>query len=249
MRTFQNSKKREEKTLLTYFSQVYPDFPKGKIYNTESPDFVISLGRKRKLGIELTRLTQPKSENQEFTTAQISNLEKKICYKAQKIFESRNDLPLLVFLYFNNNIRVKNNDVTKIAETIILDIQNHTADIDRKSMFQIYIENPIANDYVDLIYILYHPNVKSSCWSNAGGYIVPTLSKEYLIQKIDSKEDKLPLYRKKRINNFWLIIVTDSFDRSTSFNINNQIEAWNIKSNFNKVFLFEIMGSNVYIIK
>ena len=249
MRTFQNNKKKEEKTLLKYFSQAYPDFPRGKIYDTESPDFVISLSRKRKLGIELTRLTQPKSENQEFTTAQISNLERKICYKAQKIFEFRNDLQLLVYLYFSNNIRVKNNDVTEIAERIVLDVQNHAADIDRKSMFQIYIENPIANNYVDLIYILYHPNVKSSIWSNAGGYFVPTLSKKYLIQKIDSKEDKLPLYRKKKINNFWLIIVTDSFDRSTSFNINNQIEAWNIKSSFNKVFLFEVMGSNVYIIK
>jgi hypothetical protein len=249
MRTFQNSKKKEEKTLLKYFSQAYPDFPKGKIYDTESPDFVISLSRKRKLGIELTRLTQPKSENQEFTTAQISNLEKNICYKAQKLFEFRNDLQLLVYLFFSNNIRVNNNDVIKIVERIVLDVQNHTADIDRKLMFQIYIENPIANDHVDLIYILYHPNVKSSCWGNAGGYFVPTLSKEYLIQKINSKEDKLSLYRKKKINNFWLILVTDSFERSTSFNINNQIEAWNIKSNFDKVFLFEVMGSNVYTIK
>ena len=249
MRTFQNSKKKEEKTLLKYFSQAYPDFPKGKISDTESPDFVISLSSKRKLGIELTRLTQPKLENQEFTIAQINSLEKKISTKAQKIFESRNDFPLYLSIFFNNNIRAKNNDITEVAERIVLDIQNHTTGIDRKTMFQINIENPVANDHVDLIHGIYHPNVKSSYWSNAGGYFVPALSKEYLIQKIESKEDKLPLYRKKRINNFWLILVTDSFERSTSFNINNQIEAWNIKSNFDKVFLFEVMGSNVYTIK
>lgn len=249
MRSYQNNKKKEERALLKYFSQAFPDFPKGKIIETESPDFVITSNPKRKLGIELTRLSQPKLSNQEFTIAQINSLKKTISSKAQKLFDSRNDYPLYLSIFFNDNIKVKINDITEIAENIALDVQNHITGSDRKSIFQIKIKNPIAEDYVDLIHGIYHPNVKSSYWSSAGGYVVPALSKEYLVQKIESKEDKLPLYRKRKINNFWLIIITDSFERSTSFNIDNQIEAWNIESKFDKVFLFEVMGNNVYTIK
>jgi len=165
----QISKKQEEKTFLNYFSQAYPDFPKGRIIDT--------------------------------------------------------------------------------AEKIAVDIRNHSMGIDRKSIFQINIQNPIAKDHVDLIQGIYHPNVTTSYWGTAGGYFVPPLSREYLIQKIRSKEDKLPLYQKKKLSKLWMIIVTDSFQRSTAFNIDNQIEAWYIESRFDKVFLFEVIGNNVYVIK
>lgn len=145
--TFRGRKKLEERKYLNYFLQAYTDFPKGKIIAAESPDFIISLNYKRKLGIELTRLTQPNLEESELAI------------------------------------------------------------------------------------------------------LVPPLSKEYLIEKIKSKEEKLPLYKKQRVSELWLILVADTFERSTSFNIHNQIEAWNIESRFDRVFLFEVMGNTVYEVK
>ena len=165
----QISKKQEEKTFLNYFSQAYPDFPKGRIIDT--------------------------------------------------------------------------------AEKIAVDIRNLSIGIDRKSIFQIDIQQPTAKNHVGLIQGIYHPNVGSSFWGVAGGYMAPPLSKEYLVRKIKSKEEKLPLYQKKKLSKLWLIIVTDSFQRSTAFNIDNQIEAWNIESRFDKVFLFEVIGNKVYVIK
>jgi hypothetical protein len=249
MKDFQNNRKQEEKSFLTCFSKAYAEFPKGKIKDSESPDFIISLSNKRKLGIELTRLTQPNSENSEFNVSQIDSLEKRICKEAQKIFESGNDIPLYLSIFFHDNIRVTNNEIIDIAEKIAVDIRNHSMEIDRKSIFQIQIQNPIAKDHVDLIQSIYHPNVTTSYWGITGGYFVPPLSKEYLTERIKSKEHKLPLYKKKRLNELWLIIVADTFERSTSFNIDNQIEAWNIGSRFDKVFLFEVMAHNVYVIK
>lgn len=148
MKRHQNKKKQEEKNFLTYFSHAYPDFPNGKIKNSESPDFIIPVSRKYKVGIELTRLTQKSSEEDEFAICQ-----------------------------------------------------------------------------------------------------VPPLSKEYLIEKIQTKEEKLPLYQKKKLNELWLILIADTFEQSTSFNIRNQIEAWNIQSRFDKVFLFEVMSNIAYEIK
>ncbi len=145
---FKHNKKLEERTYLNYFKQAYPDFPNGKIVAAESPDFIIAVSRKYKVGIEFTRVIQPALKDSEFTA-----------------------------------------------------------------------------------------------------YQAPPLSKEYLVEKIQSKENKLPLYQKKKLNTLWLILVADTFERSTSFNIHNQIEAWNIESRFDKVFLFEVMGNNVYVVK
>ena len=144
----ENYKKQQERNLLTCFSQGYPYFPKGKIVAAESPDFIIAVSRKYRVGIELTRIIRPGSEDSESTV-----------------------------------------------------------------------------------------------------YQVPPLSKEFLVEKIESKEGKLSLYRKKKLNELWLIIVADTFERSASFNIRNQIEAWNIESRFDKVFLFEVRGNAVYVIK
>ena len=144
MKRHQNNKKQEEKNFLIHFSHTYHDFPKGRIKDSESPDFIVSLSPKRKLGIELTRLTQPNQEESELAI------------------------------------------------------------------------------------------------------LKPHLSKEYLIEKIKSKEEKIPLYQKKKLNELWLILVADALEKSTSFNINNQIEAWNIESRFDKVFLFEVIKNKVY---
>lgn len=50
--------KTKERKALDALIRLYPAFPKGRIRNTESPDFIVHTGRKRKTGIELTRLTR-----------------------------------------------------------------------------------------------------------------------------------------------------------------------------------------------
>ncbi|MDX9908322.1 MAG: hypothetical protein RBS23_02590, partial [Mariniphaga sp.] len=52
----QPDKKQLEVLLIQYFKDCYPDFPKGKIIPSESPDFILTLKSKNSLGIELTRL-------------------------------------------------------------------------------------------------------------------------------------------------------------------------------------------------
>lgn len=49
-------KKSEEWLVMLYFRERYADFPKGKLVQSESPDFIIKLNRKKKIGVELTRL-------------------------------------------------------------------------------------------------------------------------------------------------------------------------------------------------
>ena len=46
----------EEWVVMRYFREKYEHFPKGKLLKYESPDFVLVLNRKKRIGIELTRL-------------------------------------------------------------------------------------------------------------------------------------------------------------------------------------------------
>ena len=49
-------KTTEEWLVMRYFRERYVQFPKGKLIKTESPDFILRVNRKKRIGIELTRL-------------------------------------------------------------------------------------------------------------------------------------------------------------------------------------------------
>ncbi len=49
----------QELIVIESFKDHYPDFPKGKIIKSESPDFIIQNGPKNKIGIELVQLLPP----------------------------------------------------------------------------------------------------------------------------------------------------------------------------------------------
>lgn len=49
-------KKIYEIQILRLFKNLFNDFPKGRVVETESPDFLIRLNKKKVIGIELTEL-------------------------------------------------------------------------------------------------------------------------------------------------------------------------------------------------
>lgn len=49
----------EEEYIIGLFRLEYPDFPKGKLLKTESPDFILKESPKTSIGIELTKLHGP----------------------------------------------------------------------------------------------------------------------------------------------------------------------------------------------
>lgn len=57
--TIQHNKKDAERAFLDLVSELYAGFPSGKIVSSESPDFIIQSGPKKKIGVELTRYDRP----------------------------------------------------------------------------------------------------------------------------------------------------------------------------------------------
>jgi len=52
-------KEEQEFIVIKSFRDHYPDFPRGKIIKSESPDFIVQNGPKNKIGIELVQLLPP----------------------------------------------------------------------------------------------------------------------------------------------------------------------------------------------
>jgi hypothetical protein len=130
-------KKTEEFAILEIFRDVFPDFPRGLLSPSESPDFILSLGPKKKIGIELTRLSQ-----------------------------------------------------------------------------QLPDSNPFSFENI------------SAC--------------------LLTKEPKLRLYKKKRLSEYWLILVVRDPAYTPRHNLNNKLIKWVFASGFNRVFLFYLARSRVY---
>jgi hypothetical protein len=132
-----NDKKQTESTLIHLFRKHYPDFPKGSLKPTESPDFILSAAPRHKIGIELTSL---------------------------------------------------------------------------------------------------HPISPGS----------ELLSFENLSACLESKNDKLHLYRKKKLNEYWLVITLQDHLGWNRINLNNKLMVWDFKTEFDRVFLFNPANGKVF---
>ena len=67
-----NDKKKEELNVLELFRDLYENFPKGVLNPAESPDFILSLGPRKKIGLELTRLHQQSTGEDPFSYENIA---------------------------------------------------------------------------------------------------------------------------------------------------------------------------------
>ncbi len=131
-----NDKKQNESIIINLFREHYPGFPKGLLKPSESPDFILGITPRQKIGIELTRL------------------------------------------------------------------------------------HPYFSDTE----LLSYKNIKAC---------------------LEAKNEKLLLYQKKKLNEYWLIISVNDLHSWNRININNKLIIWVFKTGFNRVFLFNTIEGKV----
>ena len=129
----------DEHIIMRYFRERYNDFPKGKLINSESPDFILKVSKKRSIGIEITQIHE-------------------------------------------------------IAGSI-------------RNLSQLVSET------------------------------------EKILTK---KDNKLSLYKKNKLYAYWLIVSTESLDLSDKTTIEPGLANINFVSGFDKVFLFDLFGGNLF---
>jgi hypothetical protein len=132
-----NDKKRGESVIINLFQENFPSFPKGSLNPSESPDFILAISPKQKIGIELTSL---------------------------------------------------------------------------------------------------HPFIPDS----------ELLSFENITACLEAKNEKLRLYKKKKLNEYWLIISVNDLHSRNRIHIHNKLIIWVFETGFNRVFLFNEINGKVF---
>lgn len=147
----QYSQTLEELSIMEQFRNNYPEFPKGKLEKSESPDFILKTKAKYAIGIELTKL-----------------------------------------------------------------------------------HGPTINKY------------KTHFPRKISGYTPPDFNPENLAFTIDAKNQKLPYYREKRLNQLWLLVTADLDESPVNYNLGNKLMTWKFPTEFHRVFLLELAESKVF---
>lgn len=66
---------------------------------------------------------------------------------------------------------------------------------------------------------------------------------------LSSKEEKLGLYKRKRLQEYWLILFIGDPSFKPRFNLHNKLTKWVFESGFKRTFLFDITGHRIYELK
>lgn len=242
-------KKNEEKLLLRHFRENYCEFPKGKIKATESPDFILQLNPKQSIGIELMRLHKDKTDTDAYAPRSTEQLKRELIKRTRFLVEQKIACKCYTVLYFKPDFTLFKDQIIPISKSLSEIITDKIKKKDKHSPFRETINNSEYNDVIQCIRLLYNPAVPYSYWTSGVTYLTSTLTRKLFIRHISEKEEKMVLYKRKKLDRYWLILITDLASRSTSFNLRNKLNKWSFQSTFHKIFLFEIFNPGVYELK
>jgi hypothetical protein len=226
--------------IMRSFRDNYPDFPKGKLTKSETPDFIHKLSLTKSIGIEISTLY--KSLNIGSAESQMRS----IIYRAHELYLERFRNPIFAQIFFNSDFTIPINDEiysTKIAIAII-DI---VAEQKIGAQYMSHIEPDILPSGVSRIIIYAHPTFKNSFWDLRFELNVQDIFNSGSLEKlVDKKDEKLRLYRKKITDLYWLIISADYINKPASFNFENALNQIKLETGFNKVFLYNLFEQKYF---
>lgn len=242
----QPEKKQLEILRMQYFRECYPDFPKGKIVPSESPDFIVILKSRNHLGIEMTRLN-PKNASipDDLRLTEIAFREHLIGF-AKDLFEQSSPLNLFVkFLFSETNKIAPEREVAVAAQTVNA-IRNAIGNRNSEGFFRESILKDQLPEGLDEVFIASHPDLKISMWERSNNLGVSENVVDDIRMAIRKKDEKLRLYQKQRLNYYWLVITTDRLRGVKSYNLPDKILNHTFQSRFQQVFLFDLIKSDIF---
>ncbi len=109
-------------------------------------------------------------------------------------------------------------------------------------------ENPKTSIGIELTK-LHGPSAKkenTNFSAKVYGYQPPEFTRENIEHTINAKDEKLPIYKLKKLSQIWLLITADINESPVTFNLTNKLGNWSFFSGFHKVFLFELKTRQVF---
>ena len=240
-----SEKKQLEFLLIHYFRECFNELPKGKIVASESPDFILKMRKKFKLGIELTRLSPLNLKTLTLKELERNRLRDEIINRAKNIFIQSSPINLYVKFLFSDKVKIFPESSLVLSARLTNLVRNAVHDKNSNNFFRKSISCPSLPKGVEEILIIHDPILKSSVWERSNNLGVSEDIIEDISATILKKEEKLNLYQKQLLNGYWLIITTDRLRGTKNYNLQNKVLNHQFHSRFQQVFLFDLMRANI----
>ena len=243
-----HQKKQLERLLVDYFRQEYPEFPAGKLRESESPDFILETNSKYSVGIELTRL-YPESRLQQ-TQEDKTKLEAqdKLVRNTQELFEEKSARKCFCKFLFEEGSILKPERMLSLSVCLMRLIVESVEQFKPGSTGRILIEKNLPEG-IKAVLVLTHPGLTYSVWEQANNLGIPGNLLDDIRFSIHKKDEKLSLYLKQNLNEYWLLITTDRLCQQKPVNVTNLLMNSTFNSDYNKVFILELFNRKVFLIK
>lgn len=243
----QPEKKQLEILLVHYFRACFDDFPKGKLSPSESPDFVIKMKNRREIGIELTRLNPASRIIPDGNQLAQIQIREQIIGLSQDLFEKTSPLKLFVKFLFSDSKQIPDERQMSAAVQVVNLIRKAVSGKNRESFFRLAIKSELLPEGLDEILVINHPVMEISAWERANNLGVSNDVVTDIRLSIHKKDEKLlRLYQKQRLNFYWLLITTDRLHGLKSFNLPEKIRNHEFHSEFQHVFLFDLIKPGIF---
>lgn len=234
-----NKKEIERYELRKFLSNEEMKFLVYKIIDSETPDFEVIIN-KNNISIEHTKLIlQEKRQVEEYL--------KKIVRLAQNKFNEKYDDDLYVLITFKNKIfeggkmeeQKYVDEVFQLVESIYLNNKDFEFSIHSK-----YNKFSITKNIET--FSIYN-NRKMNHWQTFGAWKVDFIDLKWLEKNIKIKEEKIEKYEKTFYEN-WLLFIANFGDKSSSLRT-DFTDFSEIKSKFDKIFIYSFIEDKVTVVK
>ena len=242
----QAEKKQLEIMLIDYFRHCYPEFPKGRVVPSESPDFLVKMKSKNQLGIELTRLNPANAEPPTDREIHEIHFREELIEHTKQIFERTSDKLLFVKFLFSERKKIIPERAMSVSVRLAGLIRNIIQAHKKKLFYYKSLPSVALPEGIDELLVISHPKLKVSVCERSNNLGLSNNVVDDIRQAIFKKEEKLKLYHKSHLNYYWLLVFSDRLRGTTSFNIDNKISKLTVNSRFQQVILFDLMKSKVF---
>lgn len=237
-------KKQVEVLLMEYFRCTYPEFPKGRLIPSESPDFILGLKNRLSVGIEITRL-YPSDQKNILLPPESTSIEMKFIDKVRELTGGYYSQPLFVKFLFHKGCTINESHILSAAIMTSVAIRNKLTH-KKADFFQLIIPDKELPSFLKSVLVMRHTLLETPLWEKANHQGVSNHIATDTSNAIQKKDEKIKLYQSKNLHNYWLLITTDQLEAYSNVNIRNQIIHNKFNSLFHKVFLFELMKAKVF---
>lgn len=236
--------KEEEREIELFLINYRDDLVPFLSFN-ESPDGRIHLDDSKVIGIEHTRIFQPKPDEKTIVQQQES-IRNDIVETAYRKYQELTDLPHLnVVMGFEDYYWInmpsktfKKTEIDSISDEIIQFINGNIPNEDESFDFHLFHGDTIPRGLLSLT--IYRPgDGDHRKWRRHSGGVVPPVQANHIQDAINPKNRKVQRYRES-CNELWLVLVINNIKYERSIIYEQNILHHEYETDFDKTFLFEL---------